>query len=231
MGPYGLLPFLKSKKELPHENKNSHCRNYRLHTFALVGNAYAQDPDRSPVLLGAAGRFVILTEAGITDVPTSAVTGDVGTSPITGAADLLTCTEVTGTIYSVDAAGPFPCSVMDPTLLTAAVLDMQPAYTDAAGRTKPDFIESGQRKYWRVDTRPWPLQMGHQCKNTNGCHYLGCFRRCLDLPDSEESQTEVRVLRFTGAEAHWPRTYSGRSPASRPLERPHTLRESYCLRH
>jgi len=111
--------------------------------FALVGSAYAQDPDRSPVFLGAAGRFVLLTEAGITDVPTSAVTGNVGTSPITGAADLLTCKEVTGTIYSVDAAGPFPCSVMDPTLLTTAVLAMRHAYTNAAGRTKPDFINLG----------------------------------------------------------------------------------------
>lgn len=90
-----------------------------------------------------AGRFVILTEAGITDVPTSAVTGNVGTSPITGAADLLTCNEVTGTIYSVDAAGPQPCSVVDPTLLTAAVLAMKHAYTNAAGRTKPDFINLG----------------------------------------------------------------------------------------
>ncbi len=111
--------------------------------FALVGSAHAQDPDQSPVSLGAAGRFVILTEAGITDVPTSAVTGNVGTSPITGAADLLTCTEVTGTIYPVDAAGPSPCSVVDPTLLTMALLAMGRAYTNAAGRTKPDFINLG----------------------------------------------------------------------------------------
>lgn len=75
---------------------------------ALAGSAQAQDSRRSPVNLGAAGRFVILTKAGITDVPTSAVTGDVGTSPITGAADRLTCAEVTGTIYSVDNAGPQP---------------------------------------------------------------------------------------------------------------------------
>ncbi len=107
------------------------------------GSAHGQDPDRAPVALGAAGQFVILTKAGITDVPTSAVTGNVGTSPITGAADLLTCTEVTGTIYSVDAAGPLPCSVKDPARLTAAVLAMQHAYTDAAGRTLPDFISLG----------------------------------------------------------------------------------------
>ena len=111
--------------------------------FAFAGSAHAQDPDRTPVALGAAGNFVILTKAGITDVPTSAVTGNVGTSPITGAADLLTCTEVTGTIYSADAAGPLPCSVKDPARLTAAVLAMQHAYTDAAGRTLPDFVNLG----------------------------------------------------------------------------------------
>ena len=110
--------------------------------FAFAGSAHAQDPDRAPVALGAAGQFVILTKAGITDVPTSAVTGNVGTSPITGAADLLTCTEVTGTIYSVDSAGP-ACRVIDPARLTAAVLAMQHAYTDAAGRTLPDFINLG----------------------------------------------------------------------------------------
>ena len=110
---------------------------------ALAGSVWAQDSRRSPVNLGAAARFVILTKAGITDVPTSAVTGDVGTSPITGAADRLSCKEVTGTIYSVDDAGPKPCSVEDPARLTKAVHAMQHAYTDAAGRTLPDFINLG----------------------------------------------------------------------------------------
>ena len=62
--------------------------------LAVAGSAFAAGPGPAPVNLRTAGDFVILTEAGITDVPTSAVTGDVGTSPITGAADLLTCTEV-----------------------------------------------------------------------------------------------------------------------------------------
>jgi ice-binding like protein len=86
------------------------------------------------VPLGAATQFVILSQSGITDVPTSVVTGNVGVSPITGAADHLTCAEVTGMVYSVDAAGPQPCSIMKPTKLTNAVNDMQAAYTDAAGR-------------------------------------------------------------------------------------------------
>ena len=89
----------------------------------------------APVNLGTAGNFVILSKSGITDVPTSAVTGDVGTSPITSAAIAgLTCIEVIGTIYTVDAAGPAPCSVMHPARLTTAVSDMEAAYTNAAGR-------------------------------------------------------------------------------------------------
>ncbi|CAN5904804.1 hypothetical protein BH11PSE12_BH11PSE12_34650 [soil metagenome] len=96
----------------------------------------------APVVLGAAGNFAILAEAAITNVPTSPVTGDVGVSPITGASINLTCAEVTGTIYSVDAAGPLPCRVTDAALLTAAIGAKGTAYTDAAGRA-PDYTELG----------------------------------------------------------------------------------------
>jgi hypothetical protein len=107
-----------------------------------------QDPNlpsgNPPVVnLGVAGDFVILSKSGITNVYKSAVTGDIGTSPITGADLLITCAEVSGTIYSVDAAGPLPCRVTDATRLTAAVSDMQTAYTDAAGRLNPDFLNLG----------------------------------------------------------------------------------------
>src|SRR5450432_3728316 len=74
--------------------------------------AYAAGPAK--VNLGTAGKFVILSKSGITDVPTSTVTGNVGTSPISGAADHLTCTEVTGRVYSVEAAGPSPCKYTGP---------------------------------------------------------------------------------------------------------------------
>src|ERR1022692_817580 len=108
--------------------------------LVVCGSGFASSP---PVNLGKAGTFAILTKTGITDVYASAVTGDVGTSPITGAALLLTCTEVSGNVYSVDAAGPLPCVTTDATLLTGAVGDMEFAYTDAAGRTSPDFTELG----------------------------------------------------------------------------------------
>jgi len=93
--------------------------------------------------LGLAGNFAILSKTGVTDVYKSTVTGDVGSSPITGAAILLTCPEVLGTIYSVDAAGPLPSSVNNPSMLSTAVSNMEAAYTDAAGRINPDFLNLG----------------------------------------------------------------------------------------
>jgi len=95
------------------------------------------------VNLGVAGDFVILSKTGITNVYKSTITGDIGSSPITGAAVLVSCAEVTGTIYTVDAAGPLPCRVTNATRLTTAVGDMQTAYTDAAGRSNPDFLNLG----------------------------------------------------------------------------------------
>ncbi|MFT6204942.1 MAG: putative acyltransferase (DUF342 family) [Spirosomataceae bacterium] len=108
--------------------------------------AIQESPSPSPVpatvALGQAGNFAILSKSGITNVPPSSIIGNVGTSPITGAALLLTCPEVAGNIYTVAAAGPLPCRVTDAPRLTTAVLDMQAAYTDAAGRN-PDEVNLG----------------------------------------------------------------------------------------
>lgn len=99
---------------------------------------------QAAVSLGAAGTFAILAKTGVTNVFASAINGDVGASPITGAAIRLTCAEVkTGKIYAVDAAGPLPCAVIDPTLLTASIGAMETAYTNAAGRKSPNFIDLG----------------------------------------------------------------------------------------
>jgi hypothetical protein len=97
----------------------------------------------APVSLGSAGNFVVLSKSGITDVYASAVKGNVGTSPITGAALLLSCKEVTGSVYTVDAAGPLPCRKTDATRLTTAVGDMETAYNDAKGRVSPNFTDLG----------------------------------------------------------------------------------------
>jgi len=94
------------------------------------------------VNLGVAGDFAILTKTGITSVYKSSITGDIGTSPITGAAMVLDCGEVTGNVYSVDAAGP-ACITTSASMLTTAISNMETAYTDAAGRTTPDFVNLG----------------------------------------------------------------------------------------
>ncbi|WP_081882278.1 ice-binding family protein [Cryobacterium sp. MLB-32] len=120
-----------------------------LLTAAVVGiggagaaGASADSLPLTPVELGSAGSFAILSKSGVTDVYASAILGDVGSSPISGAAIHVACDEVTGTIYTVNAAGP-ACRVVDDTRLTGAVGDMGIAYTDAAGRTNPDFVNLG----------------------------------------------------------------------------------------
>ena len=102
------------------------------------------------VNLRTAGDFVVLTKTGITNVPTSAITGNIGASPITAAAIDVTCSEMSGTIFGADAAytgsGAITCFAgvaADNTLVANAILDMGIAYTDAAGRAIPDFIELG----------------------------------------------------------------------------------------
>ena len=120
----------------------------------LIAGGSASAQSGVPVNLGTAGRFAILSKSGITDVYPSVVTGDVGTTPITGAALLLTCGEVSGRVYSVDAAGPLPCAINDASFLGTAVGDMEFAYDDAAGRVFPDFKELGAGQIGGLTLRP-----------------------------------------------------------------------------
>ena len=126
----------------------------------------------APVSLGSAGTFAILSKTGITNVYASAVNGDVGTSPITGAALLLTCGEVTGRIFVVDAAGP-PCAINDATSLTAAVGDMETAYLDAAGRISPDFTELGAGEIGGLTLSPGLYKWGTSLLITNDVTLTG----------------------------------------------------------
>ena len=99
------------------------------------------------VFLGSASNYVILAKSAISTVPTSAITGNLGLSPaaasyITGFALTLpaggafsTSSQVTGKVYASDYAVPTPVN------LTTAIGDMMTAYTDAAGRSTPDFTE------------------------------------------------------------------------------------------
>jgi len=112
-----------------------------------TGINLAKGPD--PVNLRTAGDFVILTKTGISKTGSSdtLIKGDIGVSPaprtyITGFSDALhanttyaTSIYVEGEIYSADMTPPTPAK------MTAAISDMETAYTDAAGRKIPDFTE------------------------------------------------------------------------------------------
>ena len=101
----------------------------------------------APVILGAAGNYVILAKTAINNISTSAITGDLGLSPaatsyitglaITNATGYATSAQVTGQIFAADMADPTPIN------LTTAVENMITAYNDAAGRPSPDFSELG----------------------------------------------------------------------------------------
>jgi hypothetical protein len=120
-----------------------------LVAVALMLVQYIAPAAQAPVNLGTAGNFVILAKSGISTVPPSVITGDIGVSPIlssaitgfaldlTAGSAFATSTQVTGKVYAPDYAAPTPAN------LTTAIGDMQTAYTDAAGRTLPDFTELG----------------------------------------------------------------------------------------
>jgi hypothetical protein len=102
-----------------------------------------------PVNLKTAGNYTVLAKSGISTVPPSSITGDIGVSPIdstaiTGFSLIMdsstrfsTSPQVVGRVYAANYGTPTP------SLLTTAVGDMETAYTDAAGRTTPDFTERG----------------------------------------------------------------------------------------
>jgi hypothetical protein len=101
-----------------------------------------------PVNLATSGGFVILAKSGISTVSPSVITGNIAVSPLAatyitgfsliadGTNVFSTSSQVTGKVYAADYAPPTPDN------LTTAVLDMQLAFTDAAGRA-PDFTELG----------------------------------------------------------------------------------------
>lgn len=112
--------------------------------------------------LGTAGTFAILAGTpNITDVPVSVIKGNVGLSPASGAGIGLTCSEVTGTIYSVDAAGPLPCRVTNPALLTTAQNDLKTAYDDAASRTPTSTFSVTDNQLGGKTLNPGVYAFGH----------------------------------------------------------------------
>jgi hypothetical protein len=119
--------------------------------LAAACNAVTSATDA--VDIGTAGDYVILAKTGISTVPTSTIKGNIGVSPIGAAAmtgfnlimdsggsfstssqlhDTEQTADADGKAYASDYAAPIP------TTLTAAVSDMETAYTNAAGLPNTD---------------------------------------------------------------------------------------------
>jgi len=102
-----------------------------------------------PINLGTAGNFVLLAKAGISATTGTLITGNLGVSPaaesaVTGFGQTRDSTNtfstsalVTGRIEASNMAAPTPAH------LTTAIGNMETAYTEAAGRSLPDFTEQG----------------------------------------------------------------------------------------
>lgn len=99
----------------------------------------------APVVLGTAVNYAILAKTGVDTIPASVVTGNVGVSPnvatsLTGWSQSDVGAPITHST-STQVAAPFQLHAADYTGgttsadLTTAVLNMESAYTDAAGRT------------------------------------------------------------------------------------------------
>ena len=134
-------------KDLAISNPTMKLNLLMLSVAALVNGATA---NTKAVEIGTAGNYVILAKSGISTVPSSAITGDIGVSPI-AATDIFgfdlvmpseghfsEASQVTGKVFAANYGG------VTPTLLTAAVSDMQTAYAAAAGRGADANVNGGQ---------------------------------------------------------------------------------------
>ena len=113
----------------------------------MVPAAVLSQSSPAPVNLGTAGDFVVLAKSGISTTAVTSIVGDIGISPaaataITGFGLIMdpsgtfsTSSLITGKVYAADYTSPTP------TKMTTAIGDMQTAYTNAAGRTLPDYTE------------------------------------------------------------------------------------------
>ena len=114
-----------------------------------AGNGPAAVDIGSSTNLAAAGGYALLAKTAISNVTGSSIDGNVGLSP--AAATYITGFGMTADSPNVSSTAPAVVSPAKiyaasyksptPTNLTSAVLEMEGAYTDAAGRTPPDFLD------------------------------------------------------------------------------------------
>jgi hypothetical protein len=157
----------------------------------------------APVNLLSTANFVILAGAAVTTTGGGIINGDVGASPIAGSAIGVTCAQVNGTIYAVDASGP-PCAVINPTLLTQAKNDLTTAYNDAAGRTIPTATNPGGGNLGGLSLAPGLYKMtttalitGSDLTLAGGPNDVWIFQCAQDL----QLGSGIKVILTGGAQA------------------------------
>jgi hypothetical protein len=158
----------------------------------------------APVNLLSTANFVILAGAAVTTTGGGIINGDVGASPIAGSAIGVTCSQVNGTIYAVDASGP-PCAVINATLLTQAKNDLTTAYNDAAGRTIPTATNPGGGNLGGLSLAPGLYKMttttlitGSDLTLAGGPNDVWIFQCAQDL----QLGSGIKVILTGGAQAN-----------------------------
>jgi hypothetical protein len=125
-----------------------------LPLFLLIAGCSKDDTAVDPkttvqavVNLRSTANFAVLAKTGVSATGVTSITGNVGLSPAAA-------TYITGFGLIMDASGTFSTSSLvvgnvyvadytdpTPTMMTTAVSDMETAYTEAAGRTLPNYTE------------------------------------------------------------------------------------------
>ncbi len=136
-----------------------------------------------PKDLGAAASYVLLAKTAITNATGSLISGGhVGLSPsastfITGFAMVLHPSGVYSTSVVVAAPGQIYAAnyaLPTPTLLTTAVLGMQAAYLDAAGRVNPDYVNVNGGDIGGLTLAPGLYKWGSAVSIPNDVTLEGC---------------------------------------------------------
>jgi len=158
---------------------------------AFVGILASVEAVKS-VDLGTAGQFAILSKTGVTTTGVTSVTGDIGTSPIAGTAlagfgltmhssgTYTTSALVAGKVWAADYAVPTPAK------MNTAILDMQTAFTDAAGRSTPDYLNLGGGSLTGLTLNPGLYRWGTSVGFTKSLTFHG-------------SSTDVWILQIAGS--------------------------------
>ena len=174
--------------------------NFHGADSATSGTPLVDENPRPVVLLGRAGDFAILTKSGVTTTGDTDVTGDMGTSPI--AAEAMTgftlimdssntyseSNLVDGKVYAASYTSPTPSK------MTTAISDMETAYTDAAGRVDPDYLNLGAGIIEGKTLAPGLYKWGSNVGFTSSLTFDG---ECLGVP-CLPGKEPVWILQMTG---------------------------------